>query len=168
MTDTSNPAERYDAILGLGSNVGDKTANIARAIALLTERGDIELVARSKLFKTPPWGKTNQDWFVNACIAIATGLAPESLLERCLEVEALMGRRREEHWGPRVIDVDILTYGHVRMSEPHLTIPHPRITERAFVLAPLADIAPDVVLKGQTVAYWLEGMNKSGVEQLAE
>ncbi len=166
MTDASKPAERYDAILGLGSNVGEKRANIARAIALLTEPGDIELVTRSRLYKTPPWGKTNQDWFVNACIAIATGLAPEILLERCLEVEAFMGRRREEHWGPRVIDVDILTFGRVDINEPHLTIPHPRITERAFVLAPLADIAPDLILKGQTVAAWLKGMNTSGVEQL--
>ena len=168
MTEISKPADRCDAILGLGSNVGEKKANIARAIALLTERGDVQLVARSSLYKTPPWGKTNQDWFVNACIAIATTLAPEILLERCLAVETVMGRRRDERWGPRVIDVDILTYGSIVSEDPQLTIPHPLITERAFVLAPLADIAPGLILKGQSVAAWLERSDTSGVEVLAD
>jgi 2-amino-4-hydroxy-6-hydroxymethyldihydropteridine diphosphokinase len=145
----------YDALIGLGSNIGDKAANIARAIALLTEKGDIRLVATSRLYRTAPWGVVDQDWFVNACIAVATHLDPHALLERCLGVETAMKRVRTQHWGPRVIDVDVLACRSVALNEPALTLPHPRITERAFVLVPLAEIAPDQEIDGRTVSDWL-------------
>lgn len=145
----------YDALIGLGSNVGDKEANVARAIDLLTAPGDIRLVAASRLYRTAPWGVEDQDWFVNAAIAVATKLTARELLVRCLGIENAMKRVRRERWGPRVIDVDVLTYRDEISDAPDLTLPHPRITERAFVLVPLADIAPAEWIAGRTVADWL-------------
>jgi 2-amino-4-hydroxy-6-hydroxymethyldihydropteridine diphosphokinase len=153
-----------DALIGLGSNIGDKAGNISRAIALLTPGDDVRLVARSRLYRTPPWGKTDQDWFVNACIGVATSLSPGELLGRCQAVEDELGRVRSERWGPRVIDVDLLVYRDVTLEHPDLVIPHPRIAERAFVLAPLADIAPDLVIGGRTVAERLAEIDRAGVE----
>jgi len=155
-----------DAILALGSNVGDKAANIARAIALLEEGGSIEVAARSGVYKTPPWGVTAQDWFANACIGIRTKLGARDLLSRCQQVENTMGRVRKQRWGPRVIDVDILFDRGGAMNENDLILPHPRIRERAFVLVPLADIAPDLMLDGKPVRAWLAAIDRSGVEPL--
>lgn len=145
----------FDALIGLGSNIGDKAANIAHAVELLCEPGDIRVVRTSRLYRTAPWGVTDQDWFVNACIAVATELAPRALLSRCLGVEQTMKRVREQRWGPRVIDVDVLVYRDVALNEPDLTLPHPRIIERAFVLVPLAEIAPDLEIAGHDLAHWL-------------
>jgi 2-amino-4-hydroxy-6-hydroxymethyldihydropteridine diphosphokinase len=153
-----------DALIGLGSNMGDKAGNIERAVALLTAGDDVRLMARSRLYRTPPWGKTDQDWFVNACIGVATKLTPRELLARCQAVERDLGRVRDERWGPRVIDVDILAYRDVALAEPDLVIPHPRIAERVFVLAPLADIAPSLVIGGRTVAEGLAEIERAGVE----
>ncbi len=155
--------EGHGAILGLGSNMGDKRANLAHAIDLLLADGSVRLVARSRDWRTPPWGVTDQDWFVNACIAVSTDLAPRELLRRCQDVEQKMARIRTRHWGPRIIDVDILTYGDRGVAEPDLVIPHPRIAERAFVLGPLSDIAPALVIGGQTVAARLAAIDKTGV-----
>ena len=158
----------WTALLGLGSNIGDKAANIARAIALLTAPGDVHLAGASRLYRTAPWGVTDQDWFVNACIAVRTALAPHDLLARCLGVEQEMRRVRERRWGPRVIDVDVLVYRDaasksVTLNETDLILPHPRITERGFVLVPLAELAPALELSGHTLAYWLERTNTSDV-----
>ncbi|HEX2841102.1 2-amino-4-hydroxy-6-hydroxymethyldihydropteridine diphosphokinase [Hyphomicrobium sp.] len=145
----------FDALIGLGSNVGDKAANIARAVELLTAPGDIRLLRSSKLYRTAPWGVLDQDWFVNACIAIATALPPHELLARCLGVEDTMQRVRERRWGPRVIDLDVLVYRDVAMNEHDLILPHPRIQERGFVLVPMRDVAPDIKIAGEPVANWL-------------
>ena len=153
----------FDALIGLGSNLGDKADNIRRAIALLTAEGDIALVQTSRLYRSAPWGVLDQDWFVNAVIAVATALQPHALLERCLAVEQTMKRVRGERWGPRVIDVDVLTYRDVRADEPNLVLPHPRITERAFVLVPLSEIAPGIELGGQGLAHWLGEVDASEV-----
>jgi 2-amino-4-hydroxy-6-hydroxymethyldihydropteridine diphosphokinase len=158
----------YDAILALGSNVGDKAANIARAIGLLTESGEIEVVRRSGIYRTPPWGKLDQDWFANACLSVATRLSPGDLLEKCQSIEQRMGRVRGEKWGPRVIDIDILVYRDVASSDPALTLPHPRITERAFVLVPLGDIAPELEIAGRCVADWLSAADRSGISPMKE
>lgn len=155
-----------DALIGLGSNLGDKNGNIERAVALLTAGDDVRLIARSRLYRTPPWGKTDQDWFVNACIGVATRLAPHELLTRCQAVERDLGRIRGERWGPRVIDVDILAYRDVTLADPDLVIPHPRIAERAFVLSPLADIAPGLIIDGQSIAERLVDMERAGVEPI--
>ena len=160
------PAVGFDAIIGLGSNVGDKAANIARALVLLAAGGDIRLVRRSRLYRSAPWGKSDQDWFVNACAAIHTALAPGELLARCQAVEQEMGRVRGERWGPRVIDVDILVFGDVISSEAALTLPHPRITERGFVLVPLAELAPNLAVEGRRVAEWLADIDHGDVVAL--
>jgi 2-amino-4-hydroxy-6-hydroxymethyldihydropteridine diphosphokinase len=162
MTDRAS----FDATIGLGSNIGDKAANIAQAIALLTAEGDIRVVRSSRLYRTAPWGVLDQDWFVNACIGVATSLAPLELLHRCLGVEQKMKRVREQRWGPRVIDVDVLTYGDVKLDGAQLTLPHPRITERAFVLVPLAEIAPDLAVRGHSLRHWLENIDASDVVPL--
>jgi 2-amino-4-hydroxy-6-hydroxymethyldihydropteridine diphosphokinase len=156
----------YDALIGIGSNVGDKEANVARAIALLTGPDDIRLVAASRLYRTAPWGVEDQDWFVNAAIAVKTGLTARELLVRCLGVENEMKRVRRERWGPRVIDVDVLTHRDETSDAPDLTLPHPRITERAFVLVPLADIAPDQRIGGRTVVEWLSETDTASVVPL--
>ena len=165
MTDAAASLD-FDALIGLGSNMGDKGANVRHAIGLLTDAGDIRLVRASRLYRTPPWGVLDQDWFVNACIAVATDLAPHELLARCLAVENAMKRVRHERWGPRVIDVDVLTYRNVSRDDPELTLPHPRIAERAFVLLPLKEIAPDLVVAGHGLDHWIARLDTAGVEPI--
>jgi 2-amino-4-hydroxy-6-hydroxymethyldihydropteridine diphosphokinase len=160
------PAHGFDAIIALGSNLGDKAANIAQAIERLTARGDVTLVSRSADYRTEPWGNTDQDWFVNACIGVATQLAPHALLARCLEVERELGRTRSTRWGPRVIDLDILVYRNETIATSGLTLPHPRIAERAFVLVPLAEIAPDLTIQGRRVGDLVGAVDTSGIVRL--
>ena len=155
--------QAFDAILGLGSNLGDKRANIARAIEVLTAAGDIQLVARSRDYRSAPWGKTDQDWFVNACIVVVTNLSAHEMLERCLQAERQLGRVRHEHWGPRVIDCDVLVFRDVHRNTPELTLPHPRITERAFVLVPMLEVGPDLMIKGRRLSEWLGTLDASDV-----
>lgn len=133
-----------EALLALGGNVGNSRAILDRAIALLCDGKDVRLTARSSDYATPPWGVTDQPPFINCAIAVETALAPQALLARALEVERALGRDRahEQRWGPRRIDIDLLAYDDVALDEPGLTLPHPRLFERAFVLVPLAEIAP--------------------------
>ena len=156
----------FDCIVALGSNLGDKAANIDTAIGLLSERGDVRLVRRSQNYATEPWGKTDQDWFVNACIAVATSLEPRELLARCQEIERRMGRVPTEKWGPRVIDLDLLVYGDKAIRDPDLVLPHPHIGERAFVLAPLMDIASDLEINGKSVRDMYAAIDASSVRPL--
>ena len=153
----------FDAAIGLGSNQGDKAGNIARAIALLTGSGDIRLVKRSRDFASPPWGVVEQDAFINACITVATGLPPHDLLARCQSVENEMGRVRHKKWGPRVIDVDVLTYRDETINTVDLTVPHPFIGQRAFVVLPLAEIAPDLVIGRTTLKELIGKVDAAGV-----
>jgi 2-amino-4-hydroxy-6-hydroxymethyldihydropteridine diphosphokinase len=162
----SRTAADFDCIIALGSNLGDKTANIDRAIDLLTAPGEVRLVGRSRNFATAPWGKTDQDWFANACISVATRLSARALLERCQEIERRMGRVATEKWGPRIIDLDLLIYGDSAIREPDLVLPHPHIAERAFVLAPLMDIAPDVTIGDRSVRQLYEAIDLGGVRPL--
>jgi 2-amino-4-hydroxy-6-hydroxymethyldihydropteridine diphosphokinase len=136
----------FDALIGLGTNIGDKAANIAQAIALLAADDDVRLVAKSRLYRSEPWGVVDQDWFVNAVVSVATTLSPHDLLKRCQSVENRMGRIRDKRWGPRVIDVDVLTYRNQTIDTPDLKVPHPLIAERAFVVLPMGDVAPDIVI----------------------
>ncbi len=160
-------ATSFDCIIALGSNLGDKVGNIDRAIELLTANGDISLLSRSRNFATDPWGKLDQDWFVNACVAVTTKLAPRELLLRCKDIERRMGRVAAEKWGPRVIDLDLLIYRDTVLHDPDLVLPHPHIAERAFVLAPLMDIAPDLSVRGKSVRALLEVIDQEGVRPLA-
>ncbi|MAA99517.1 MAG: 2-amino-4-hydroxy-6-hydroxymethyldihydropteridine diphosphokinase [Stappia sp.] len=134
---------RVRAALGLGSNLGDTSANLAEALARLSATPGIDIVARSSDYRTPPWGPVPQDDYRNACVVIETDLAPADLLARCLEVEKELGRVRDVRWGPRTIDIDLLLYGEAKVDEEGLTVPHPRMGERAFVLVPLAEIWPE-------------------------
>jgi 2-amino-4-hydroxy-6-hydroxymethyldihydropteridine diphosphokinase len=152
------------ATLGLGGNIGDPAAAMARALNLLDARVDCTVTAVSKLYRTPPWGKTDQAWFFNACAAVRTLLSPEDLLDACLSIERQMKRERLERWGPRTIDIDVLTYGDVQQQSAVLELPHPRMTERGFVLMPLADFAADLTIAGRTVAAWLEDADVKGIE----
>jgi 2-amino-4-hydroxy-6-hydroxymethyldihydropteridine diphosphokinase len=111
---------------------------------------------------------TGQPDFVNLCAAGDTELAPRALLDLIHGVEAALGRERRERWGPRTIDIDILAYGDEHIDEPGLTVPHPRLTERAFVLVPLLDIAPDRVLDGKPVRDWAAAIDRSGIEPIEE
>ena len=154
-----------EAALGLGGNIGDKRRYVAEAIARL-EAGGARVVERSSDYRTEPWGLTEQDWFVNACVLVETALPPEELLALCQSVERALGRIREIKWGPRTIDIDILDYDGLVLDEPGLTLPHPRLTERAFVLVPLAEIAPDRVVAGRRVAEWLAGVDATGIRRL--
>ncbi len=163
---TKESSKAFDCIIALGSNLGDKAGNIDTAIRLLAERGDVRLVGRSRNFATEPWGKTDQDTFINACVLVATKLSPRALLERCQEIEQRMGRTQTEKWGPRLIDLDLLVYGDQTIQEPDLVLPHPHIAERAFVLAPLMDIAPDLVLGGRSVRALYAATDLSGVQPL--
>ncbi|ATY56152.1 2-amino-4-hydroxy-6-hydroxymethyldihydropteridine diphosphokinase [Staphylococcus argenteus] len=133
------------AYLGLGSNIGDRENQLNEAIKMLNEYDGIDVLKVSSIYETAPVGYTEQPNFLNLCIGIETTLSVSELLERCLDVEARLHRVRKERWGPRTIDVDILLYGNEITELPNLSVPHPRMNERAFVLIPLNDIATDVI-----------------------
>jgi len=152
------------AALGLGGNIGDPVRAMADALQALDGRPDCRVAAVSRLYRTPPWGKTDQDWFFNACALVETTLSPEALLDTCLGIERDMKRERKERWGPRTIDIDVLTYEGVAQAGGRLELPHPRMTGRGFVLMPLADIAPAMEVEGRAVADWLKEADVAGIE----
>jgi 2-amino-4-hydroxy-6-hydroxymethyldihydropteridine diphosphokinase len=152
------------ATLGLGGNLADPVQAMASALRALDLRADCRVTDVSRLYRTPPWGKTDQAFFYNACAALETTLAPAELLAVCLDIERGLKRVRIERWGPRTIDIDILTYGTVTIDAPNLQIPHPRMTERGFVLMPLADIAAGSMVGERSVAEWLSAVDISGIE----
>lgn len=131
-----------EAYLGLGSNLGDREANLARAIELI-ETGGVSITRLSSLYETEPVGVQEQPWFLNLVLAGQTSLTPLGLLDTLQAIERRMGRVRTVRWGPRVIDIDILLYGQVILESARLTIPHPQMADRAFVLVPLVEIAPE-------------------------
>lgn len=141
-----------EACLGLGANLGDREANLCNALAALNATPGVRILAASRVFRTAPWGGIAQPDFLNLCLRIETPLAPLDLLAACKAVEQVIGRQARERWGPREIDVDILMMDGAEMVTPELTLPHPRLTERRFVLEPLANIAPDWVVGGQTIS----------------
>jgi 2-amino-4-hydroxy-6-hydroxymethyldihydropteridine diphosphokinase len=138
------------ATLALGANLGDRLATLQRAVELLAEQG-VCAVASSRVWETDAvGGPQDQPAFLNAVIRVRTELDPDELLEAVNTVEAALGRVREVRWGPRTIDVDVLLYDDLILEEPDLTVPHPRMTERGFVLLPLLDLDPDPVLPDGT------------------
>ena len=151
------------AAIALGGNVGDVAAAFAQALASLAAHPDIRILARSSVYRTPPWGVVDQPDFLNMAALIETGLDPRALLALCLSIERDGGRVRSLRWGPRRIDIDLIAYGDVVMQTDDLTLPHPRAHERAFVLAPLAEIAPEMKLGGKTVQEWLARTDAAGV-----
>src|SRR5271163_3779007 len=154
----AKPAARLEVdgrariVLALGGNVGDKVLSLRRALRAIAGEPGIELTAVSRLYRTAPWGKKDQDWFVNACALGLTRLAPVALLERMKALEVDLGRVSAERWGPRVIDIDLIAYDEISLSSEKLTLPHAELFNRAFVLAPLAEIAPDLMIAGVKVS----------------
>lgn len=130
--------------IALGSNVGCKRDNMAQAVQLIADLPATQVVKSSSLYETEPWGKTDQDEFLNQVIEIETALQPGKLLQELQNIEIKMGRQRKEKWGPRLIDLDILLYGNEVIDDPQLTIPHPYLRERLFVLVPLAEIGAEL------------------------
>jgi len=157
-----------EALLALGGNVGNSRAILDRAVALLCDGIEVRLKLRSSDYRTPPWGFKYQSPFINLCIAVETELSPRDLLARAQAVELQLGRDRahEKRWGPRTADIDIIAYGDLAVDELGLTLPHPRLFERGFVLLPLAEIAPDRVIAGRNVRDALAGVDQSGIERL--
>lgn len=157
-------------LIALGGNVGDVRTTFTKAIANICGMTQAALTARSSDYRTPPWGDQQQEPFINACIEIETGLDPHALLFTLHKIEKKFGRDRaqERHWGPRTLDLDILAYDDVQLNKPELTLPHPRLFERAFVLVPLAEIVPDRLIAGRTPRQALAKLSADGIERLPD
>lgn len=158
---------RVECAIALGSNLGDSRTLVEKALQRLAQDSDIELISRSSLYGTAAVGPPQPD-YINACAVLAVQLTPEALLERLLEVEKEFGRVRRDRWGPRTLDLDLLLYGEQIVKTPQLEIPHPHMRERAFVLVPLAEIAPhwSDPVTGLAIADLLKRVDCSGVDKL--
>ena len=158
------------ALIALGGNVGDVRTTFQKAIANICGMTQGVLLARSSDYATPPWGHVQQERFINACIEIDTSLDPHALLFVLQKIETKFGRDRtkEKRWGPRTLDLDLIAYDDVAIQKPELTLPHPHLFERAFVLVPLAEISPDRVIAGRSVASALAKLSSEGIERLPD
>ncbi len=157
-----------EALVAFGGNIGDARDTLDRAIAAFCDGEEVRLLARSSDYRTAPWGIEDQPPFVNLCVAVETSLTPRALLARAQAVERALGRERskERRWGPRPVDIDLIAYDDLASQEPDLTLPHPQLFGRAFVLAPLAEIVPDRLIAGRRVRDALTQVDASGVEKL--
>jgi 2-amino-4-hydroxy-6-hydroxymethyldihydropteridine diphosphokinase len=160
-----------EALIALGGNVGGEDRvrrTLENAITMLCDGIDATLLARSSDYRTPPVGVTDQPPFINCVIIVATELSPPALLERAQAVEQQFGRDRprERHWGPRTLDIDLIAYDDVTRTTPMLTLPHPHALERAFVLMPLAELAPDARILGVRVRDALSRLDTAGIVKL--
>ena len=158
------------ALIALGGNVGDVRETFQKAIANILGMTQAALLARSSDYATPPWGEQQQARFVNACIEIETSLDPHALLFTLHKIEKKFGRDRalERRWGPRTLDLDLIAYDDVTIDKPELTLPHPRLFERAFVLVPLAEIVPHRMIRGRRVDDALGDLSTEGIERLPD
>lgn len=156
MPSTATLGAQTRAYIGLGGNIGDVVATMASALRRIDAMDQAGVVAVSPVYRTPPWGMADQDWFHNCCACVDTRLSGEAFLEACLETETHFRRERIVRWGPRTLDIDILVFGEMVSEDERLRLPHPRIRERAFVLKPLSDLAPELPMDGKTVLQWLE------------
>jgi len=159
--------ERVTVFLGLGSNLGDRRRNLKEALRLIEEMDGVTIRDISPLYETAPVGGVEQGDFFNIVVKVETNLAPRELLHAVQGIEARLQRVRDVRWGPRTIDIDILLYGDIDIDEADLVIPHPEIMNRAFVLAPLNDIAPYRVLSnGRTVREQLAGIEDQAIKKI--
>src|SRR3954454_18955869 len=158
------------AIIALGGNVGDVRTTFSKAIANICGMTQGVLLARSSDYATPPWGNDQQADFINACVEIETSLDPHAVLFTLHKIEAKFGRDRahERRWGPRTLDLDLIAYDDVRIDRPELTLPHPRLFERAFVLVQLAEIARDPSIAGRRVRDALAVLSTAGISRLPD
>ena len=156
------------ALIALGGNVGEVRATFQKAIANICGMTQGALLARSSDYATPPWGDEQQARFVNACIDIETSLDPHALLFTLHKIEKKFGRDRlsETRWGPRTLDLDLIAYDDLSLDQPELTLPHPRLFERAFVLVPLLEIVPDRRIAGRDLKAALAALSTDGIERL--
>jgi 2-amino-4-hydroxy-6-hydroxymethyldihydropteridine diphosphokinase len=157
-----------EALIAFGGNVGDARATLDRAVDVFCDGTNVKLIARSSDYRTPPWGVEDQPWFINCAILVATELAPHDLLARAQVMERAFGRSPSlvQRFGPRPLDIDLITYDDLHMATPDLTLPHPRALERAFVLVPVAEIAPDRRIAGVRVRDALAKLDQKGIEKL--
>ena len=154
--------------LGLGSNLGDKKRYLYDAIQCLKHNEQITIVQLSSLYETAPWGYTDQDIFMNLVVEVETVLNPIELLDVCQNIENELGRVREIKWGPRVIDVDILLYNDEEIKSDRLTVPHPYMTERDFVMIPLAEMSPQLIIKEKTAQEWAQHFDRQALKLISE
>ncbi len=155
--------EARAAYLSLGANLGNREETLWEAVRRIGAAEGVEIVAVSSVYETEPWGRIDQPRFLNLAVAVETTLSPEALLALAQKIEKELGRVRHERWGARTIDIDILCFEGVERNTPDLTLPHPYMTERAFVLVPLAEIAPTLTIKGKTVEAWRQAMEDQGI-----
>jgi 2-amino-4-hydroxy-6-hydroxymethyldihydropteridine diphosphokinase len=175
MTDSVMPAQASGsplwtpAYIGLGSNLEDPPAQLRRAVGSLAALPLTRVIAVSAFYRNPPLGVAEQPWYVNAAVALLTQLAPRDLLAHLKQIETAQGRvRSDDRWGPRIIDLDLLIYGDLRVQEPDLTLPHAGIAERNFVLFPLLDIAPGLQIPGEgRVGQLAARLNRNNLEPVA-
>ena len=149
--------------LSLGANLGNREETLREAVRRIGAAESVELTAVSSVYETEPWGKLDQPRFLNLAVAVETTLSPEAFLALAQKIEKELGRVRHERWGARTIDIDILCFEGVERNTPDLTLPHPYMTERAFVLVPLAEIAPTLTVKGKTVQAWRQATEDQGI-----
>lgn len=163
-----NDLVRNKVYLGLGGNVGDVNAALLAALDALNRHADISVLKVSNFYKTPPWGDENQDWFINACALIETSIKPQGLLNIVKSLEVDFKRENTRKWGPRTLDIDLLVYENMELESENLTLPHPRICQRAFVLVPLNDLAPNLMIAGKSVSAHLEDVACDEIEIVSE
>jgi 2-amino-4-hydroxy-6-hydroxymethyldihydropteridine diphosphokinase len=154
------------AFIGLGGNIGDPRVTMAAALAALDADPGVAVESVSSLYRTPPWGITDQPDFLNAAALLSTTLTPRELLARCLETEKSLHRVRDKRWGPRSVDLDVLLFGDFEIDEPGLELPHPRMMDRAFVLVPLHEIEPELAVGGVRLRDRLEELGREGIERI--
>jgi 2-amino-4-hydroxy-6-hydroxymethyldihydropteridine diphosphokinase len=158
--------QKQIAYLGLGSNIGNKFEYIEKAIEHISRNSKIEIIKQSSYYETNPVGYEDQESFINMCLEIETDFSPLQLLEETQKIENSLGRTREIRWGPRTIDIDILLYSDLIMKNSILTIPHPRMTERAFVLIPLQEINKGIIINNKRIDEYLSKIEGQGVKKI--
>lgn len=156
------------AYIGIGTNIGNRAENIKQAVEALNHLPGTRVEKVSSVYETEPWGYTEQDNFLNVCIRVETAFSPKALLGACLGIEAAFGRERPFKNAPRIIDIDLLMYENVKMNEEELTVPHPRMQERAFVLVPLKDLLCELQFDDVDYNEAYNNCDKSGVKRLSE
>lgn len=156
------------AYLGLGTNMGDRLDYISSACEILSNNDNIEITNKSKLYETKAWGYTDQADFLNLCLEIETSLDEYELLKICQDVEQRLNRERIIRWGPRTIDVDILFFNDIILNNENLSLPHPRISERAFVIIPLMDLNQNLLIKGKVISEYLNSLTNEERDEVKE
>lgn len=156
------------AYLGLGTNMGHREGYLRQACKTLQQHGNINILKISKVYETKAWGYTEQEDFLNICMEIETSLSSIELLEVCHAIEEMLNRKRVIKWGPRTIDVDILFFNNIISNDEKLTLPHPRIKERAFVLIPLMDLNKGLIIDNKPISYYISKLSKEEIDEVKE